>query len=230
MTLAWTLARRELRAGLRDGLRGFRIFLACLILGVAAIAAVGTVRASIQAGLAAEGAALMGGDAVVRFTYRFATDEERAWMDGVAVAVSTQVRGDHRVAGRHQSGREVAVGRAELAHAGKEDEDGESMDGDSGSESGSEDENGVKTNYTKAKSKGIGMRHRRKSDDKRRLKQKLGKTVSGGDKGALVRVQVRLSDRASDLEISVGANERVKVLIAKVKEKAKVRAYGAWAG
>ena len=82
--LAWTFAKRELRGGLR----GFRIFLACLALGVAAIAAVGTVRASIQAGLAAEGASLLGGDAVVRFTYRFANEEERIWMDSIATRVS----------------------------------------------------------------------------------------------------------------------------------------------
>ena len=35
--MVWRLAMRELRGGLR----GFRIFLACLVLGVAAIAAVG---------------------------------------------------------------------------------------------------------------------------------------------------------------------------------------------
>lgn len=84
MRMAWTLAKRELRGGLR----GFRIFLACLALGVAAIAAVGTVRASIQAGLEAEGASLLGGDAVVRFTYRFANDDERAWMNDIATRVS----------------------------------------------------------------------------------------------------------------------------------------------
>ncbi|MCF2905036.1 FtsX-like permease family protein [Octadecabacter sp. CECT 8868] len=82
--LAWIFAKRELRGGLR----GFRIFLACLALGVAAIAAVGTVRASIQAGLEAEGASLLGGDAVVRFTYRFANDDERAWMSNIATRVS----------------------------------------------------------------------------------------------------------------------------------------------
>ncbi|MCF2870893.1 FtsX-like permease family protein [Octadecabacter sp. G9-8] len=82
--LAWTFAKRELRGGLR----GFRIFLACLALGVAAIAAVGTVRASIQAGLEQNGAALLGGDAVVRFTYRFANDEERGWMTSIATRVS----------------------------------------------------------------------------------------------------------------------------------------------
>ena len=78
------IARRELRGGLR----GFTIFLACLALGVAAIAAVGTVRAAIQAGLEREGAALLGGDAVMRFTYRFAAEEERAWMEDIAEAVS----------------------------------------------------------------------------------------------------------------------------------------------
>ena len=77
-------ARRELRGGLR----GFRIFLACLALGVAAIAAVGSVRSAIEAGLEREGAALLGGDAELDFTYRFASEAERAWMEGVATAVS----------------------------------------------------------------------------------------------------------------------------------------------
>ena len=84
---ALRLARRELRGGLG----GFRIFLACLALGVAAIAAVGTVRSSIEAGLAREGAALLGGDAEMEFTYRFATDEERAWMEAHADAISEVV-------------------------------------------------------------------------------------------------------------------------------------------
>jgi putative ABC transport system permease protein len=51
---------------------GFRIFLACLALGVAAIAAVGSVREAIQEGLSREGAAILGGDAEMSFTYRFA--------------------------------------------------------------------------------------------------------------------------------------------------------------
>ena len=84
LRLAARFAKRELRGGLR----GFRIFLACLALGVAAIAAVGTVRASIEAGLAREGAALLGGDAEVELTYRFANDAERSWMDANALEVS----------------------------------------------------------------------------------------------------------------------------------------------
>ncbi|EAQ01733.1 ABC transporter, permease protein [Pseudooceanicola batsensis HTCC2597] len=81
---AGRFAARELRGGLS----GFRILLACLALGVAAIAGVGTIRASIEAGLTEEGAALLGGDAEVSFTYRFATEEEKGWMGSVASAVS----------------------------------------------------------------------------------------------------------------------------------------------
>ncbi|WP_371168218.1 ABC transporter permease [Aliiroseovarius sp. 2305UL8-7] len=72
LTMAIRLARREMRGGLR----GFRIFLACLILGVAAIAAIGSVREGLRAGLASQGAVLLGGDASVSFTYRFADAEE----------------------------------------------------------------------------------------------------------------------------------------------------------
>lgn len=84
MSLAWRIARRELRGGLR----GFRVFLACLALGVAAIAAVGLVRSAIEAGLEEQGAVLLGGDAQMEFTYRFATPEERSWMESRALAVS----------------------------------------------------------------------------------------------------------------------------------------------
>ncbi|MEO0356781.1 MAG: FtsX-like permease family protein [Pseudomonadota bacterium] len=85
---AWRFALRELRAGWRDGLRGFRIFIACLALGVAAIAAVGSVRAAIESGLADNGARILGGQAELEFTYRFANDAERAWMDRAAIAQS----------------------------------------------------------------------------------------------------------------------------------------------
>lgn len=84
LATAARFARRELRGGLR----GFRIFLGCVILGVAAIAAVGTVRESITTGLSREGATLLGGDASIELTYRFATEAERAWMAQAADAVS----------------------------------------------------------------------------------------------------------------------------------------------
>ncbi|MFM7655082.1 MAG: ABC transporter permease [Paracoccaceae bacterium] len=82
--LAWSIAWRELRGGLR----GFWVFLACLALGVAAIAAVGTVRAAIQAGLTEQGAVLLGGDAQVEFTYRFASAEERTYLESISDRLS----------------------------------------------------------------------------------------------------------------------------------------------
>ncbi len=91
MRVALRLAARELRGGLKGGLRGFRIFLLCLALGVAAIAAVGTVRAAIEGGLQREGATLLGGDAEAELTYRLATPEERAWFGSVAERVSEAV-------------------------------------------------------------------------------------------------------------------------------------------
>lgn len=87
MSIALRIARRELRGGLK----GFRIFLACLALGVAAIAAVGSVREAIEAGLTREGAVILGGDAEMSFTYRFADDTERAFMEGLATRVSETV-------------------------------------------------------------------------------------------------------------------------------------------
>ncbi len=49
----------------RGGLRGVRIVLACLALGVGAIATVGTLRAAIDRGLAVEGRRLLGGDVAI---------------------------------------------------------------------------------------------------------------------------------------------------------------------
>jgi putative ABC transport system permease protein len=65
LRMGLTVARRELRGGVR----GLRIVLACLALGVAAIAAVGTLRAGIEAGLAADGARILGGDLELRAGY-----------------------------------------------------------------------------------------------------------------------------------------------------------------
>ncbi|HEX4194030.1 MAG TPA: FtsX-like permease family protein, partial [Stellaceae bacterium] len=56
--LAWRLAKRELRGGLK----GFGILLTCLCLGVAVIAGIGSLGASINAGLNGDARALLGGD------------------------------------------------------------------------------------------------------------------------------------------------------------------------
>jgi len=82
LALATRIARRELRGGIK----GFRVFLACLALGIAAIAAVGTVRESINRGLEREGASILGGDASIELTYRFASEQERAWVQSLGPA------------------------------------------------------------------------------------------------------------------------------------------------
>jgi len=55
-SLAVRFALRELRGGLR----GFYVFIACIALGVMAIAGVGSVAASLSEGLAHEGRTLLG--------------------------------------------------------------------------------------------------------------------------------------------------------------------------
>jgi len=77
LKLALTIARRELRGGLK----GFRIFLACLTLGVGAIATVQSVSGGILDGLQRDGRAILGGDVALRILYREATPEQRAWLE-----------------------------------------------------------------------------------------------------------------------------------------------------
>lgn len=74
MSLAWRLARRELRSGVR----GFRIFLACLALGVAAIAAAGSTAEAFRQGLASQAREILGGDLSAALEQRRFTDQERA--------------------------------------------------------------------------------------------------------------------------------------------------------
>ncbi|MFH5924792.1 ABC transporter permease [Roseomonas xinghualingensis] len=85
--LGWRLARRELRGGVR----GLRIVLACLALGVAAIAAVGTLQSAVEAGLEADGARLMGGDVVAAASRPF-PPEARAWIESQGGRATDVVR------------------------------------------------------------------------------------------------------------------------------------------
>ena len=87
MALALRLARREMRGGLR----ALGIVLACLALGVAAIVAVGTLRAGIQAGLQADGARLLGGDVAVRTGARPPPPVLHDWVAARGGAVSEVV-------------------------------------------------------------------------------------------------------------------------------------------
>jgi putative ABC transport system permease protein len=75
-TYALRLAGRELRGGIA----GFRIFLACLVLGVGALAAIGSLRAAVEEGIRVDARALLGGDVSARLAYRPASEAERHFL------------------------------------------------------------------------------------------------------------------------------------------------------
>src|SRR5689334_5062855 len=76
MSLALKLARREMRSGLG----GFRLFLACLALGVGAIAAILSFSRAIEEGLRADARELMGGDVAISLLYHQATAGQLAFL------------------------------------------------------------------------------------------------------------------------------------------------------
>lgn len=89
LPLTLRLALRELRGGLS----GFVVFLACIALGVAAIAGVASIAGSLTDGLGREGRRILGGDLTYNLINRAATPEERAALDARApVSVVTTLR------------------------------------------------------------------------------------------------------------------------------------------
>jgi putative ABC transport system permease protein len=75
-SLAWKLARRELRGGLQ----GFRIFFLCLLLGTAAIAGVESLSDAFLTGLRQSGQTFLGGDVAVTLVHRPASPQELAFL------------------------------------------------------------------------------------------------------------------------------------------------------
>lgn len=76
-SLVLSLARREIRGGIKS----FRVFLACLALGVAAIAGVGSISDSVVAGLDRDARRLLGGDIELRLISRPATPDHRQFFE-----------------------------------------------------------------------------------------------------------------------------------------------------
>ena len=77
--LSLRFAGRELRSGVR----GFRIFLACLALGVAAIAAAGSTAEAFRQGLSSQAAQILGGDLAVGVEQRAFSPTERTALEGL---------------------------------------------------------------------------------------------------------------------------------------------------
>jgi putative ABC transport system permease protein len=89
-----SLALRYALRELRGGLRGFYVFIACIALGVMAIAGVGSVAASLSEGLAREGRTLLGGDVAFSLIQREAKPDEVAFLRSRGeVSVAATLRG-----------------------------------------------------------------------------------------------------------------------------------------
>jgi putative ABC transport system permease protein len=88
LSLAWRIARRELRGGLA----GFRVFMLCLALGVAAITAVGWTSGAVVGGLEADARKLLGGDMEMRLVHRESGPEERAYLERNSARLAETVR------------------------------------------------------------------------------------------------------------------------------------------
>ena len=86
--LSFRFAARELRSGVK----GFRIFIACLALGVAAIAAAGSTAEAFRRGLASESREILGGDVVVSADRALTGKERRALAAAGRVAYSAAAR------------------------------------------------------------------------------------------------------------------------------------------
>ena len=84
LPLALTIALKDMRGRLT----GFRIFFACLALGTAALAGVGSFAQALYAGMAREGRAILGGDVEIRLAHRPATREARDFFRSAADQVS----------------------------------------------------------------------------------------------------------------------------------------------
>tara|TARA_R110002110_G_scaffold415612_2_gene651753 strand:+ start:207247 stop:209814 length:2568 start_codon:yes stop_codon:yes gene_type:complete len=102
---SWPLAAKLARRELRGSLRSFRIFLACLALGVAAIAAVGSTRAMLEESISSDAREILGGDVLVDIVNRPASaDERRALQDAGVLAGSAEMRAMARTGARSGSG------------------------------------------------------------------------------------------------------------------------------
>lgn len=73
LPVLWRIARRDLSASFR----GLRLLFLCLFLGVAALAAIGSLTAAITGELTRRGRELLGGDIEIALTQRYATEAER---------------------------------------------------------------------------------------------------------------------------------------------------------
>lgn len=90
LAMALRLAWRDLRGGIR----GFGVFIACLALGVMAIAAVASTARGLTEGLSREGRRILGGDIAFSLVQREASASERQFLERAgALGITATLRG-----------------------------------------------------------------------------------------------------------------------------------------
>ncbi|MEP0393433.1 MAG: FtsX-like permease family protein [Erythrobacter sp.] len=96
---AWRIARRDLNARFK----GLRLLLVCIFLGTAALAAIGTLTASIERELEGSGRELLGGDLEVEVWQRDLNEEEQTSLRGYG-----EVSGGYRLQAMASTGDAAA--------------------------------------------------------------------------------------------------------------------------
>ncbi|HFD16955.1 MAG TPA: FtsX-like permease family protein, partial [Rhodospirillales bacterium] len=92
MLARWRLALRLARRDLRGDRRGFLVFVACLALGVATIAAIGLTVAAVLGSVARDSRTLLGGDLLISSAGRPLAEEELAALLPTGTRISRGVR------------------------------------------------------------------------------------------------------------------------------------------
>ncbi|MGL6044738.1 MAG: hypothetical protein ACRC1J_12520, partial [Sandaracinobacteroides sp.] len=107
----WPLAVRYALREARGGLGALRLLFVCLLLGVLAMAGVGSLASAIATGLADQGQVILGADVEARLTQRAPSPQEAEALRGFGGTVSQSIR--MRAMVRGESG--AAAGKELLA-------------------------------------------------------------------------------------------------------------------
>ena len=83
MTTRWSYAVNIAVAELKSGIKGFKLFLICLAIGVAAIAAAGSMAQAFRSGLDAEQRRILGGDFVLSLRQRTPSTQQMKFFEAV---------------------------------------------------------------------------------------------------------------------------------------------------
>lgn len=108
--LSWQMAWRMARRGLDWRFKGLRLLVACLVLGAAALAAIGTLTGAINHELTARGRTMLGGDVEFTVAARPASAREYAAIARVGqISAGVRMQAMARKSGAGKAGSDTAV-------------------------------------------------------------------------------------------------------------------------